>query len=55
MGLLSSKKKAPDFHQGLAVWIDRRVPLHQAPGVEGIKIKVAVHGSQMHGISHLLA
>src|SRR6266849_9116204 len=55
MGLLSSKKKAPDFHQGLAVWIDRRVPRQLAPRVEGVKIKIAVHGSQIHCLSHLLA
>src|SRR5262245_1765221 len=53
-GLLS-QKKASDFHQGLAVWIDRRVPLQLAPGVEGVKIKIAVRGSQIHCLNHLLA
>jgi hypothetical protein len=56
MGLLSSpQKKTPDFHQGLEVWANRRVPLHLAPGVEGKIIEVVVRSSQMHGVCHLLA
>jgi hypothetical protein len=50
-----SQKKTPDWYQGFEVWIDRRVPLPLAPGVEGVKIIIeeAERSDQMHSLGHV--